>query len=214
MSGVQCEVIQCHIEGQLLFTRHLPQSHVTARASAHSKWHWWLLSMQKINQYSSVCIVKHSPQNFQSQEHCSGLLLLWRYNTMPFSDWSHCFRAKTVELVHITSYNMQQYIKALSITSSTNICAALCLSGCKHEKQSTTNFLVSKNQHFLLQSSVYSVYFQAVLQFPNHHSSALHFLLVAFLAVSSRYSFKMEWNKVYTLWNTTVLYFSNLHNGD
>jgi len=87
---------------------------------------------QKINQYVSISTVKH---NFHSQKHCSGLLLLWRYNTMSFSDWSHCFRVKMVEQVNIISYNMQQYINALTIISSTKICAALRLSGCKHEKQ-------------------------------------------------------------------------------
>jgi len=153
-SGMQCEVIHCHTEGQRLFTRHLQQSYVTAGASGHIKRHWWLLSRQKINQYASVGIGKHSPHNFHSQEHCSGLLLFWRYNTMPFPDWSHCFTAETMEQVQITSYNMQQYINALSNISSTMTCAALCLSGCKHEKESTTNFLVSKNQHFLLHSSV------------------------------------------------------------
>ena len=105
--------------------------------------------------------------------------------TQSHSDWSHCFTAKTVAQVHVTSYNMQQYINALSIIPSTTICAALPLSGSKHEKQSTTNFLVSKNQHFLLANSVQ---FQVVLQFPNHHCSVLHFLLVVFLTVSSLYS--------------------------
>ena len=48
------------------------------------------------------------------------------------------------------------------------VCAALHLSGCKHEKQSTTKLpSIQKSTFFFLQSSVQ---FQAVLHFPNHHS--------------------------------------------